>query len=59
MISWEWVDENPVMTEKQFAKFLRFQFHDVPDRVEFERDCQPYRVEGGYQSAQVVGLAGY
>ncbi len=59
MTSWEWVEENPVMTENQFKRFLRFQFHDVADRVEFEHDCQAYRVDSGYDSAQVIGLAGY
>lgn len=55
MTSWEWVDENPVMTEAQFARFCRMQ--QVDD--EFVADCEAFRVEGGYDSAQVVGTAGY
>lgn len=55
MTSWEWVEENPVMTEKQFARFCKMQQADA----EFVAECEAYRVEGGYDSAQVVGAAGY
>ena len=61
MTSWEWVDENPVMTEAQFRKFCRMQQMDGDDRdsVDFRTACEAYRVEGGFDSAQVVGEAGY
>lgn len=55
MTSWEWVAENPVMTEKQFASFVRsHQFE-----ADFVAECAAYRVEGGYDSDKVVGAAGY
>jgi len=55
MTSWDWVDENPVMTEKQFAHFVRMHQFEA----DFADECEAYRVEGGYDSAQVVGAAGY
>lgn len=55
MTSWEWVDENPVMTEKQFERFVSMHQFDQ----DFRDECQAYRVAGGYDSARVVGAAGY
>lgn len=55
MTSWEWVEENPVMTPAQFERFCRMQ--QVDD--DFRTDCEAFRVDGGYDSAQVVGTAGY
>lgn len=61
MTSWEWVDENPVMTESQFARFCKMQqmAGDDADSVSFRTDCEAFRVAGGFDSAQVVGAAGY
>lgn len=61
MTSWEWVDENPVMTATQFARFCRMQQMSGSDghSVAFRAECEAFRVDGGYDSAQVVGFAGY
>lgn len=61
MTSWEWVEENPVMTEVQFTRFCDNQQMNGtdPDSVSFRKECEAYRVSGGYDSAKVVGAAGY
>lgn len=61
MTSWEWVEQNPVMSEKQFERFCRMQRLDGTDvdSVAFRTECEAYRAQGGFESAKVVGAAGY
>lgn len=55
MTSWDWVAENPVMSEAVFKAFVKnHQFEE-----DFVTECEEYRVPGGYDSARVVGAAGY
>ena len=59
MTSWEWVEENPVMTEKQFARFCLYQQMNAEDAADFRAECQAYRIAGGYYSAKIIGAAGF
>jgi hypothetical protein len=49
------------MTEAQYKRFLKNQQMDGTDEDSrsFQNECETYRVAGGYDSAKVVGAAGY